>query len=525
MTAMDRELHTLIHGLPIHAERLGDNARCADLTDDSRLVTHAHLFIHRRANHPEDLADALSRQPAAVLTTPDNQPHVRELLPLLLTPSIDQALCATLANRFFDHPARSLTLAAVTGTNGKSTITFYLQHLLNQANLPCGLLGTIHNDFITNTEPASLTTPGAIDITRHLATIRDHQGKAAVFEASSHALHQHRTDHLTPHAAIFTNLTQDHLDYHKTMAAYADAKARLFNQLPPTAHAILNADDPAWPRMARDTSAHLHLTTLSSTPPDLNHHQPSSITSATIHQRTIHHTQTTLTGPWGTLTLALPILGDHNIANLLQALTAAAALKHLPDNLESALLHLPPVPGRLERIPHQSALETNPSPKRAPDGSPGALPSALPAVFVDYAHTPDSLEHASQTLRDLAPARLITLFGCGGDRDRTKRPLMTNAAARHADHVILTSDNPRSEEPQAIIDDALLGIPAETRARITTEPDRAAAIAHAIATAQPDDTILIAGKGHEPYQEILGVQHPFDDRLHAAAALEARNRA
>ncbi|WP_236254451.1 Mur ligase family protein [Mucisphaera calidilacus] len=515
---MDRPLPDLFRGLPIHADPLGDAVHTADLTDDSRRVTPQHLFIHRRSDHPEDLRDALSRQPAALLVTPDNQKHVREPVPTFLADTIDQKLCGQLADRFFNHPAKHLTLAAVTGTNGKSTTALYLQHLLKADGIPTGLLGTIHNDLITDTLPAALTTPGSIEITRLLATIRDQGGHAAVYEASSHALHQQRTDHLHPAAAIFTNLTQDHLDYHKTMTAYAQAKARLFDNLTPHAHAILNADDPHAQRMAANTHATIHRTTTADTP-DAN-------TSATIHQRTLNHTTATLTGPWGSITTNLPILGDHNVANLLQALTAAAALNHLPDNLQQALHNLPPVPGRLERVLPPSATQHRPTSTHTPGGNPGAdpgaYPGAIPKVFVDYAHTPDSLEHASQTLKALAPRRLLTLFGCGGDRDRAKRPLMTLAAARYADHITLTSDNPRSEDPLAIINDALTDIPAETRNRITTEPDRAAAIHHIITTAHPDDTILIAGKGHETYQEIQGSRHPFDDREHASNALADR---
>ncbi|MEQ9454396.1 MAG: UDP-N-acetylmuramoyl-L-alanyl-D-glutamate--2,6-diaminopimelate ligase [Phycisphaeraceae bacterium] len=511
-------LYDLIQDLPIQVARPGDPI-IHDLTDDSRQLTSdsGWLFVHRRSDYPEDLASALHHSPAAILTTPDNQTNVREPIPLLLAEKIDQTLCGQLAERFFNHPAQTLTLAAVTGTNGKSTTVILLQHLLQSAGVTTGLLGTIHNDLISHREPATLTTPGAIDLSRFLARIRDASGKACVYEASSHALHQQRTDHLHPHIAIFTNLTQDHLDYHGDMTTYAAAKARLFESLSPNDHAILNADDPHWPRMARDCPAHLHLSTLRSTQPDHHGFAITSTSRATIHHRTITQTEATLTGPWGTTRTNLPLLGDHNIANLLQSLAAATHLDHLPNNIDQALQATPPVPGRLEPIP-------NPDFPVANTASLADFQQAhqAPAIFVDYCHTPDSIDHAANTLRPLAPGRLIILFGCGGDRDKTKRLLMATAAARHADALIITSDNPRSEDPQAIINDAIAGVPESIRPHTTTNPDRAAAIRQAILYAQPTDTILIAGKGHETYQETQGVKHPFDDRQHAQQTLEQR---
>ncbi|WP_428387573.1 UDP-N-acetylmuramoyl-L-alanyl-D-glutamate--2,6-diaminopimelate ligase [Mucisphaera sp.] len=502
-------LRELTLDLPIQLLRANPDLPITHLTDLPDQATPASLFIHRRHQRREDLTQALAANPAAILTTPDNEPNVREPLALLTTPEIGQSLCGQLAERLHHHPARALKLAAVTGTNGKSTTTLYLQHLLTAAGLPTGLLGTIHNDLIAARHPATLTTPGAIELTRFLATIRDANGQAAVYEASSHALHQGRTDHLAPAAAIFTNLTQDHLDYHGDMTAYAAAKARLFDRLIPHDHAILNADDPHWPRMARDCPANLHLTTLRPEAPQTHGFAITSTARATIHKRTLRHTEATLKGPWGEQHASLPLLGDHNIANLLQALLAAANLIDLPDDLDPLLRALPPVPGRLEPIPNPNF----PLPRST---------SSQPAVFVDYAHTPDSLDHAGQTLKALAPGRLIILFGCGGDRDASKRPLMAAAAAKHADHLVITSDNPRSEDPQDIIKDALPGIPASHTDHLTIEPDRANAIHQTILTANPSDTILIAGKGHETYQEIQGVRHSFDDRQHALNALKER---
>ncbi|MEM6393398.1 MAG: UDP-N-acetylmuramoyl-L-alanyl-D-glutamate--2,6-diaminopimelate ligase [Planctomycetota bacterium] len=479
------------------------------LTDDSRDVGPSTLFIARGQAPavPHYIRDALAAGCPAVLSElPPEQLQAllleRDENPLLLhAPVVDQRLAGRLAEAFHDHPAKRLTLLAVTGTNGKTTVAWLAQHLLTHLQHPAGLLGTIVTDAGQPTGPqaANLTTPGAIQLSDLLAEMVSNGLTHAVLETSSHALHQGRTDHLPFAAAAFTNLTGDHLDYHGSMEAYADAKAILFDQLANTSHAVLNADDPYHPRMARDCRAPLTLTFL----------DPQNATAdyrADIHELTPAGTDVTFHTPHCSFRIHLPLVGRFNVSNALQALALVDRLHPMTaEQAQAALEAAPPVPGRLERI-----APPNPNLRG-------------PTVLVDYAHTHDALDNVAAALKPLTPApgKLIILFGCGGDRDKTKRPKMADVACRYADRVVITSDNPRTEDPAAILKDIEQGLPGPSRfsGMATTIPDRAAAIDLAIRDAQPGDTVLIAGKGHEDYQ-ILGTEKiHFDDREHAAAAL------
>ncbi|MEM6553824.1 MAG: UDP-N-acetylmuramoyl-L-alanyl-D-glutamate--2,6-diaminopimelate ligase [Planctomycetota bacterium] len=472
------------------------------LTDDSRHAAPGTLFIARAQSPavPDYIRDALAAGCPAVLSQlPPDQlqtiPSPQDISPLLLhAPVVDQRLAGQLAEALHGHPAQHLTLLAVTGTNGKTTVAWLAQHLLTQLQHPAGLLGTIVTDtgHPNGPQPAELTTPGAIQLTELLADMVSNQLTHAVLETSSHALHQGRTDHLPFAAAAFTNLTGDHLDYHGSMPAYADAKAILFDQLTPDAHAILNADDRHHTRMARDCQAPITLTSLQ---------DPAADYYADIHNLTPTGTDATFRTPHSTFRIKLPLVGRFNVSNALQALALVDRLHPMTaDQASAALKAAPPVPGRLERVPASSNA---------------------PTVLVDYAHTHDALDNVAAALKPLTKRNLIIVFGCGGDRDKTKRAKMADVACRYADRVVITSDNPRTEDPLAILQDIEAGVPRPSRlsGMVTTEPDRAAAINLAIRDAQPGDTVLIAGKGHEDYQ-ILGTEKiHFDDREHAAAAL------
>jgi len=502
---MSVKLSQLIESLDVRIERGTLDLLITDMVDDSRRVTPGCAFVARSGSARDGrcyIDEAIARGATAVIAA-----------------GSDPAVVGQLGERFFDHPADKLRLVGVTGTNGKSTICFLIQHLLENAGVHCGLISTVVVDDGQTRSLATLTTPGAIDVSRYLAQMVTRGCDAAVCEVSSHALHQGRTAALDFDVAVFTNLTGDHLDYHQTMEAYADAKAMLFESLSDKAWAIVHRDDAYAQRMARDCKAQLLWTTLD----DEASEPETNVCRAKVRQLTSDRSDATFTGPWGSVDAILPLVGRHNVANVLQAITAANCITPVSQGLRDALSNCPQVPGRLERV--RTAAKT---------GSDPVLSHVLsPNVLVDYAHTHDSLENVLLALRLITHqrgGRLICLFGCGGDRDTTKRAKMGEVACRLADVVVITSDNPRSEDPDAIIRDILVGIADDKRKTITVLSDRAEAIQLAVQAAEAHDTILLAGKGHEDYQ-IIAASDPqnslektrkihFDDREHAAAALE-----
>ena len=542
-------LDELITDLPVTLIEGDPGLEIAEITDDSRTATPGCLFIARGGADDDGsryIADAVARGAVAVLWTGDrgqgtgdSQSAIRDpqsAIPATLTADVvDQALAGRLAERFFGNPSGKLKVIAITGTNGKTTTAFLVQHLLQQAGIKCGLIGTVVNDDGRVRTVAELTTPGAIGFARLLAMMVRNGCEAVVAETSSHALHQGRIAALKVNVAVFTNLTGDHLDYHKTMERYADAKAMLFEQLEPGSWAVVNNDDAYSDRMLRDCKAHV---VRCSAKPDaddqINRCRAKIITLAADHSRV------QLDGPWGSIDVKLPFVGEHNVYNALEAAAAANCITPLARTLRQSLRECPAPPGRLELVrpdwtnagchgSRRSADETRADDRSAAGSSarvsadldPWHPSQVIPTVFVDYAHTHDALLNVLKALRPVCRGRLITLFGCGGDRDGEKRPKMAAVACEGSDVVIITSDNPRTEDPRKIIDEILAGVPAGRRDEVIVEPDRAAAIIKAISGAQPEDIVLLAGKGHEDYQ-ILGRQkRHFDDREHAAAALKA----
>ncbi|MGC8714891.1 MAG: UDP-N-acetylmuramoyl-L-alanyl-D-glutamate--2,6-diaminopimelate ligase, partial [Leptodesmis sp.] len=397
-----------------------------------------------------------------------------------------------LATAFYGHPAQRLKLVGVTGTNGKTTTTHLIEFLLNRVQQPTALLGTLYTRWPGFQQTAVHTTPFAVELQRQLAKAIAAGCKYGVMEVSSHALAQGRVLGCAFAVGVFTNLTQDHLDFHRDMDDYFAAKALLFSPNYLTGRAIVNQDDPygqrlitqisgdrLWTYSTQDASADLWTGDLT--------YGPASV-SGTLHT------------PHGEAPFVSPLVGQFNLANLLAAVGAALHLGIDLDTIVAALPEFAGVPGRMEQV--------------------SISPQQEISVIVDYAHTPDSLENLLRAARPFIPGKMICVFGCGGDRDRTKRPQMGRIAADLADVVYVTSDNPRTENPQQILDDILAGIPEAVHPHVIC--DRAAAIQEAILTAQPGDGVLIAGKGHEDYQ-ILGTEKiHFDDREQAREALAKR---
>ena len=459
------------------------NPSITSLAYDNRAVEPGALFFcvrgFTRDGH-EFAADALSRG-AAALVVDHRLDGIPPDVPQIEVPDVRAAM-APAAAAFYHDPTDTLQIAGVTGTNGKTTTAYLLRAILEAAGRRTGLLGTV-TSIVGGVEHAvERTTPEAIDLQRTFRTMLDAGDTACAMEVSSHALELHRVDAIHFAVAVFTNLTQDHLDFHETMEDYFQAKRRLFAELGP-AVAVINLDDPYGQRLAAET------------PDALTFGLESA--GATFHaselQSDLAGSRFTLSTPEGKYEIRSPLRGRFNVLNALGAIAATTAIGVRIETALAAIEHATQVPGRFEPVD---------------EGQPFA-------VLVDYAHTPDSLENVLHAARSLTNGTLHVVFGCGGDRDRGKRPQMGAIAARLADEVIVTSDNPRSESPEAIIEEILAGIDRP----VAHQVDRRVAIEMAIEAAEPVDVVLIAGKGHEQGQEIGGEIHPFDDREVARAAL------
>jgi UDP-N-acetylmuramoyl-L-alanyl-D-glutamate--2,6-diaminopimelate ligase len=393
---------------------------------------------------------------------------------------------------FYGRPARKLKLAAVTGTNGKTTTTFLIKHICENGGLPCGLIGTVRYEIGERILPAIRTTPESLDLQELLAQIANAGCKAAAMEVSSHALTQDRTRGLEWNAAVLTNLTQDHLDFHGTIQNYFEAKAKLFAGLAGQKQkkkpvAIVNIDDRYGQLLVDRIDKSVAIVTYGM--------GLRANFRASNYRAEFTGTSYQLDARGKSYLVRLPLIGRFNVTNSIAALAAADAVGI---NLRNAVLSVakaPQVPGRLELVPAKRQFQ----------------------VFVDYAHTPDALGNVLKTLRELQPNRLIAVFGCGGDRDRQKRPLMAEMVDRLADYSIVTSDNPRKEAPDAIIGEIEKGFRSNRYEKIV---DRTEAIHRAVALARPRDIVLVAGKGHENYQEFADYTIPFDDIQVARRAIE-----
>jgi UDP-N-acetylmuramoyl-L-alanyl-D-glutamate--2,6-diaminopimelate ligase len=458
---------------------------------DSRRVKKDGLFVALRGEQTDGAAfveQAISLGAVAVVGS-EAGPDSRATRVAVENP---RTALADIAAAYFQHPANHLKMTGVTGTNGKTTVTFLLKHILEKAGMRCGLLGTVRYEVGGRHLPAARTTPESLDVQDLLFQIRSAGCNAAVMEVSSHALAQERVRGVEFDVSVFTNLTQDHLDYHKTMEGYFEAKCLLFTglaaQLKKKGKAVVNIDDghgaKLIEKMAKETAV---LTYGMGVRADFRASAMNIDFSGTSYQLDVRGKS---------YFVRLPLIGRFNVYNSLAAISAASALGVEVRAAVQALASAPHVPGRLEAVPVKRQFR----------------------VFVDYAHTDDALLNVIKTLRELSPNRLIVVFGCGGNRDRAKRPLMGAVADRYADYSIITSDNPRKEEPLAIIDEIKTGFAGN---KFEVKIDRRDAIYQAVSLAQPRDIILIAGKGHETYQEFADHTVPFDDVDTAMQAVAA----
>ncbi|MHB1862707.1 MAG: UDP-N-acetylmuramoyl-L-alanyl-D-glutamate--2,6-diaminopimelate ligase [Gemmatimonadaceae bacterium] len=446
------------------------------MADDSRAVRAGGLFVAVRGSL-RDGHDFLGAAAAAGAAAAIVEDAARTALPAIVVREGRRAT-AVAAAAAYGWPARSLQVLGVTGTNGKTTTVNMLRHLLDEPAARSASIGTlgvlVGSEGATLPGGSGLTTPGPVELQRVFRALVDAGGRTVAMELSSHALDQRRAEGVAFAAAVFTNLTRDHLDYHQTMDAYFRAKARLLEQLAPGGTVAVNADDAAWLAL-----------------PAVGRRVRFGVASPEAEVRA----EDVVLGPSGSAwtlvmggerhPLLLPLIGDFNISNALGAAAAAWGMGLAPAAIAERLASLPQVPGRLERIADR------------------------PAVLRDYAHTPDALARALDALRPFTRGRLICVFGAGGDRDRGKRPLMGAVAADKADVVVITSDNPRTEDPEKIIDDVVAGIARTDYLRMA---DRRDAIARALELAAPDDLVLLAGKGHETYQVIGTTNVPFDEK-------------
>ncbi len=448
---------------------------------DSRRVKSGSLFVAMRGEKVDgfDFVEKAINQGAAAIVSERRERDAR--VTMIAVEDSRRAL-ADMAAVFFQKPSHHLKMTGVTGTNGKTTFTFLLKHICEKAMLRSGLLGTVRYEIGERILPAARTTPESLDVQEMLFQMRSAGCRAAVMEVSSHALVQDRARGIEFDVAVFTNLTQDHLDYHKTMENYFEAKSLLFSgltqQLKKKGKAVINCDDRYGAQLMERMPKEIPVITFGlGARADFRASNVKIDFTGTTYQLDVRGKS---------YLVRLPLIGRFNVYNSLAAIAAASALGIEVRSAVLSLANAPAVPGRLEAVPVKRQFR----------------------IFVDYAHTDDALLNVMRTLRELSPNRLIVVFGCGGNRDKAKRPLMGAAVDQNADYAIITSDNPRKEDPEAIIEDIKRGF---RGSKYEVVVDRKEAIFRAIAMAQPRDIILLAGKGHENYQEFADHTVPFDD--------------
>ena len=481
--------------------------KVTDLVQDSRKASPGAVFVAVRGFHSDGhqfIPQAVRQGAAAVVAEEQARVEAFSDTPIIRVPDSRRAL-AQLAVRFYEYPSRRLALVGITGTNGKTTTSYLVRSIIEAAGHTAGLIGTIDYRIGKTVYPAPNTTPDALDLQRLLAEMAWRGARYCVMEVSSHALALGRTDGCEFRAAAFTNLTQDHLDFHETMEAYFRAKLLLFSGLAPDAVAIVNKDDVRAGDIIANTRARVVTFGLS---------EQADIRPAGPVDQGLGGLAFTVSAPAGAINIESPLVGRHNIYNILTAVGMGLALGFSRDAVAAGISTMKAVPGRMEKVDA---------------GQPFG-------VLVDYAHTEDALIRLLEAVREVAAKRVITVFGCGGDRDRTKRPKMGTAAVRGSDIAIVTSDNPRTEDAQAIIAEIETGMGSGRKVsgfgEITAQggptpylviPDRAEAIETAVSFAEPGDVVVIAGKGHEDYQIVGSTKHRFDDREQARMAVAKRS--
>ena len=468
------------------------------ITVNSNGARQGSLFIAVRgtaADGHEYLDSAVRNGAAAVLVEkmPDH-PHSLGV-PVVKTKN-SRIAASTAAANFHGDPSLGMKVVGVTGTNGKTTVSHMLEAAWKELGISTGLVGTIENRYAGKTEPASLTTPDGVELAGILREMKDARVACVALEVSSHALDLRRVDACHFDAAIFTNLTQDHLDYHGTIENYFAAKQRLFTEILERSEkekvfSVVNADDPFADRIPAPSRGEKITFSLE---------RKDATVFAEDFSIDAGGVRATLATPWGQVELFSKLMGKHNLRNMMAATGTLLSLGSPPGATGRVVSGVTSVPGRLERVENELGID----------------------VFVDYAHTPDALENVLGCLRPICPRRLVTVVGCGGDRDPKKRPLMAAVGQKYSDALIITSDNPRTEDPEGIIEDMLRGTDRRSAA-VQAVVDRREAIRRAVEKVRPGDMILIAGKGHEDYQIIGTEKIHFDDRETAARYLEERS--
>ncbi|OES44019.1 UDP-N-acetylmuramoyl-L-alanyl-D-glutamate--2,6-diaminopimelate ligase [Domibacillus iocasae] len=482
------DLSTVLAALPFYQQDKDGNPAITSIENDHRLIQEGSIFICIKGftfDGHNAAEEAVQRGAVAIIA----ERQVNVSVPVIYVPDTKRAM-AHVAAQFYGYPTESFHLIGITGTNGKTTTSHLIEQILRANGETTGLIGTMYMKIGDETIETKNTTPESLTLQKTFSKMKRAHVTSAVMEVSSHALQEGRTNGTAFNVAVFTNLTQDHLDFHKTMEEYRTAKGLLFARLGNVVHAdkpafaVLNADDTASTVYKSMTAAHVVTYGIDN---------KSDIKAENI-RLTSEGTAFTIHYPGGTVDVQSKLAGRFNVYNMLAAFAAGFVSEVQPETIQKALENVAGIAGRFELVPN----------------------SQNKSVIVDYAHTPDSLVNVLQTVRPLTKGRVIVIAGCGGDRDKTKRPLMAQAACRYADEAIFTSDNPRGEDPKAILADMEAGVPNE---RYTVIEDRKEAIFKAIETAQPGDAVVIAGKGHETYQIIGKDVFHFDDRETAKEAL------
>ena len=469
------------------------NREVVGISHDSRRIGPGMLYVAipgETVDGHDFINEAIERGAVAVLC--ERNGIMSKRVTKILVSDVREAL-ASVATLFHQNPSARLKVIVVTGTNGKTSVAFLVKHLLETAGVKTGLISTIRYEIGERVLPAQRTTPGALEVQEMLSQMIGAGCEACVMEVSSHALDQKRVHGVEFDVTIFTNLTRDHLDYHETFEAYYGAKKQLFETArrgSKRCGAVINIDDPFGRRLSSETDATIKL--------DYGLDAAATVRASGI-QLGIDSTRMTLHAPEFSFECTLPLIGRHNVYNALAAVGAGLVLNLGAAVLKVGLNSLESVPGRLENV----------------------CPGGEFSVFVDYAHTEDALRNVLATVREITSGRVLLLFGCGGSRDRGKRFQMGEAAASLADYTLITTDNPRKEAPEAIASEIELGYLSVRQTDYAIELDRRRAIDAIIRMARPEDTVLIAGKGHETYQEFEDTVVPFDDRIYARQTLES----
>jgi len=488
------KLKKLLKDIPVQSIKGSKEIEISGLSSNSKWVAPGDLFIAKKGlthDGARFIPDAIAAGAVAVVTDLYD-PFISNVVQII-HPDV-ASVEAEIAKEFYGHPSSKLFLIGITGTNGKTTTSYLIRHLLERSREPCGLIGTIESIVGQHVFPATLTTSDVLQNYKLFHDMAAAGCKNCVMEVSSHALDQERTRGVEFDVAVFTNLTQDHLDYHKTMDAYANAKTKLFSQLNPQGEkpfakwAVVNADADSWMQMIAGCRANI-LSYGIQRPCDLRADQielsPSGLKFNVAYHREI-------------FPFASSLIGRFNVYNLLAAMGVGLAKGLSLKQVLDALRNFTAVPGRLERVPNDKGMN----------------------IFVDYAHTDDALLNVLNTLNELKKGRLITVFGCGGNRDAAKRPKMGAVVEALSDVSIITTDNPRHEDPEEIIRQIIAGLKHPGQAQVIV--DRMEAIHRAVHMAAPNDIVLIAGKGHENYQIFSHQKIPFDDRTVALEACQMK---